>query len=1563
MKKRVLSFILILCICTTYVSTFPLVANAKTYDIYTYTVSNGEVTITDCEESASGNIAIPSTIDGYPVITIGREAFSDCASLTNITIPDSVITIGDGAFYSCTSLTNVTIPKNTTTLGKYSFRYCSSLTCITISDSVTSIGNAAFWDCTSLTNIYVDTNSQHYSSADGSLFNKNKTFLIQYAIGKKNTSYTIPDSVTTIGGNAFYECKSLTNITIPNNVTSINEAAFCYCTSLESIIIPDSVTTIGELSFHYCTNLKNVYYTGNETEWKSISIDKGNEYLTHTTIYYNYKDLDKFYYNNRKNASDKVSVTIMKNNKDMTDSDDKYVEHITTSFSRNSKTDYEITGYYKQQIDTSNLSDGDKVYLEKSGINLPLLGGVYLDGVDVRRDELVIGSDFTGQLTAQIDWNGQNEKIAYIDNGITQLKLTDGKTEDNINWGNFIYNSRGTYIVLKTTNGYTTKKKLNIVLQTTANTPDEIELNVFDSVTGVGSGVLPYLDDLELSFDIPNFKLDFSVDPADNSVRGVFGVDVAEWAYENDLRDDKKGKWDNTKKQNAYKAVSQLMKDTFKEMQKNKKDQKTLKQEYKKLTKQLGKAKQKTTAKFGFDAGVEVMGYVEGKVDHNGFYLSDGGIIVKASIAGIVSGEGVIWVIPYNWKLGGSADANLNLQIAQREIRAQKLTPQGSVAITIGANGEGGPGLKKVHLNLGVAGSLTPAWQFAPNSAFTLDGAFSIYIDATAWAWSFKKDFFETSYRFYPRAKTVTLMSINDLFSQDTYSLRERKYQNIPSEFVANDLGVQLFSFDEHTKADKIIKTNSYDVSTPQYVELSDGRKLLVWLDDDTSRSVINGTSIMYSVNDGETWSEPKYVQNDGSGDYSPKLKVVGDNVYLVWENIDVQADNATMEQSLLTMDIKCAEFDATNNKFVNILQLTNDNVIDSTPEIGISDGDLIVSWIKNTSSDVFETGNNYSIEYAVISDGEIRQQKTAVSGTSSIDSHIAKLNDGVVDVYYIYDTDSDLSDIDDNVLSTTQNSLNVNGNVSGLCSFDNTIYYYNNGNISTNGESIGVSVHNNNYIVTNGGKTVLFTTVEDMTSEIYACIYDEQQSVWGEPVRITNMGCKITDINGCCDDNGNIHLAFNKKNLAQNGADTFYSTSDLAVLSIVPSYNITLKDVYTENSNLLPGENATLHIEVYNAGERTVDTLAATVYDNAGNVFCESDIEAKLLPGVTGEYNVTYKLPEDFEPSEITVQIDIKDEQDYDTTDNSMDLMLDFNNLAVNGINSVMTEEGYSINAVITNTGFSEQTDIEVCLLKDGEIVQTKAISNLDSLQSKNVSFVGVDEDCEYTVRITEKDNEDILVDNEQKITVIQSVENHDTEGYIKELDYAEGKITATISMFNTYEQANAYLLLYDGSGNLLGIDYRPVKSGEKEFELSVEQQLSDTQNYSAELVLWSTNLKPFMSADVKEIVTAKTIVVDTVLESEHNYPSSTDKTYTYIYEGNCESIDVTFTSDTQTESGCDYIYIYDANDNQIGKYSGASLAGVTVNVPGNILKIRITSDGSVTRYGFKTQSIVVNR
>jgi len=177
---------------------------------YGYIPYNNQAYIT-YYTGAGGAVVIPSTLNSYPVVSIGQSAFSQSA-LTSVIIPNSVTSIGEYAFAYNPSLTNVTIPNSVTSIGYNAFSVCTGLTSITIPNSVTSIGGGAFYACSGLASI------------------------------------TIPNSVTSIGDGVFQACTSLTSVSIPNSVTSIGSYAFSN-TALTIVIIPSSVTSIGSYAF------------------------------------------------------------------------------------------------------------------------------------------------------------------------------------------------------------------------------------------------------------------------------------------------------------------------------------------------------------------------------------------------------------------------------------------------------------------------------------------------------------------------------------------------------------------------------------------------------------------------------------------------------------------------------------------------------------------------------------------------------------------------------------------------------------------------------------------------------------------------------------------------------------------------------------------------------------------------------------------------------------------------------------------------------------------------------------------------------------------------------------------------------------------------------------------------------------------------------------------------------------------------------------------------------------------------------------------------------------------
>jgi len=188
------------------------------------------------------------------VTSIGSDAFYDCSGLgEGVVIVDGCVLIVNG-----TCPASVELPSGTRLIADGAFDFCSGLTSVTIPSSVTSIGVGAFGYCSGLVKILVAAGNKYYTSENGVLFNKSMTEIVAYPGGKSESHYTIPSSVTSIGGGAFCGCEGLTSVTIPSGVTSIGVYAFDGCEGLTSVTIPSGVTSISDAAFSGCSGLKSV---------------------------------------------------------------------------------------------------------------------------------------------------------------------------------------------------------------------------------------------------------------------------------------------------------------------------------------------------------------------------------------------------------------------------------------------------------------------------------------------------------------------------------------------------------------------------------------------------------------------------------------------------------------------------------------------------------------------------------------------------------------------------------------------------------------------------------------------------------------------------------------------------------------------------------------------------------------------------------------------------------------------------------------------------------------------------------------------------------------------------------------------------------------------------------------------------------------------------------------------------------------------------------------------------------------------------------------------------------
>ncbi len=290
MKRKLLAIltsVLLLC------AMLPLGAagvSAATEEEYSYSIESHYIdgrprtmAVIDKYTGNGGDVVIPSTLGGYPVVMIDWMAFKDNLSITSVVVPQGVIYIEEYAFHGCSNLKSVTLPNSLQVINTQAF-YGTGLSSVTIPSGVVNIQPMAFGFCLYLKNIEVSSSNTAYRSIDGVLFYK--TYwgpiekIVQYPMGKTEVSYTIPEGVVEIGESAFRYNSYLTSVTIPNSVTTIHKDAF-QNTDLSVVTIPDSVTTIGAGAFWGCYDMQTVNISKSVT---SIG-DCAFGYCTDTTAF------------------------------------------------------------------------------------------------------------------------------------------------------------------------------------------------------------------------------------------------------------------------------------------------------------------------------------------------------------------------------------------------------------------------------------------------------------------------------------------------------------------------------------------------------------------------------------------------------------------------------------------------------------------------------------------------------------------------------------------------------------------------------------------------------------------------------------------------------------------------------------------------------------------------------------------------------------------------------------------------------------------------------------------------------------------------------------------------------------------------------------------------------------------------------------------------------------------------------------------------------------------------------------------------------------------------------
>jgi predicted dienelactone hydrolase len=943
-------------------------------------------------------------------------------------------------------------------------------------------------------------------------------------------------------------------------------------------------------------------------------------------------------------------------------------------------------------------------------------------------------------VTSEVQFSSGNSSIAYVSDGYIKSGL----------W------VQGSTVITASYNGL--KATCNVTVDTSA----EVETKPLRIGKSTGFTIpenLPVIGGTELDFDMDFIPASISMGKGEFKI--AVGVDAEESVGE---------KWSDFKK-------------TFEDAKGSINTMKKLKSAMKAFGSKTGKF----SVTKGWEPGMEVYGYIEGTVNNGVHTITKGGIVIMVEANYTSQTQAFIGPVPVYLEIGGGIKLESVCEIIRYNHISGALKLNSELKITPRFEVGGGIGIAKV-VTVGGTGEAELEFLIRDLEDYlkiTLTG--SLNLKATALFFEVKHAIAKGTWILYESKPTRTGQSALpadtfDMYNQDKYSIMSRDYIKNPSEWVGDKVKLPTRGGSYTNKEIRTLATNIYPNAQPQLINYGD-RQVMVWISDNADRTSTNRTMLVYSVYDKATdvWSAPKAVDDDGTADFYPQLAQDGDNLYVVWHNSNKTfGDEATIDEVAASGEIAVSQFDKDANTFGAAVKLTDNNLVDTNPQIAAAYGKVYVTWTSNSENDIFGIEGNNSIYYAELEDGQWTSPALLCENLNAVPNLSAGFIEGSFTVAYALDEDNKLDTHDDReiyIVRPDSASIKLTDNntldsAPGFARLGGTeaLYWYNGGNalyitkLDATPDKVFVEPEqgfNDSFEVLSDdtGKTaIIWPSTVNGATEIYSVIYDESSKVWSETVKISDIGSRIESPNGVLDDKGNYNIVFSKLTQSEDGNEQ----SQLCIMKVTPSYNLTIDSITLDHKNVIPGTQLPVEVSVTNNGEIGISELVIDILDGE-EVINSTVSQVSIKPGETAAISASLNLPETITKKTYKVKVYTLEGKEYDTNDNIKEFVIGYTDISLT-LGRYSEGNIENVTAYIQNVSHVPAGAVLTVRKgsENGEVIDTKTISSIsngDITEYKfqfDKSILCADKDSETLYFTVEADGEELFTSDNSSCIVL---------------------------------------------------------------------------------------------------------------------------------------------------------------------------------------------------------------